>query len=50
VKNKKNSKCELNLNRSDLWGKKGTEELMNFDIACWKLILKIYRDDGNNTR
>jgi len=24
-------------------------KLMNFDIACWKLILKIYWDGGNNT-
>jgi hypothetical protein len=25
-------------------------KLMNFDIACWKSIIKIYGDKGNNIR
>jgi hypothetical protein len=25
-------------------------KLMNFDIAYWKSVLKIYRDGENNTR
>jgi len=47
---KKGLKCELNFNGIYEERKVLGYKLMNFDNAFWKLVLKIYRDGGNDIR
>jgi len=50
LKNKKRLKCELNFKGNVYEERKVLGyKLMNFNIAYWKSILKIYRDGWNNT-